>query len=60
MSGHPFVIAGCFDPDFARCGANRKQTRGPTRDIGQIDVFRIRIEVGPLDRLQINQVVDQL
>ena len=49
-----------LDPNVAAGRAHRQQAGGAARDIGQVDVLHLRLEARPLDRLQIDQIVDQL
>ena len=57
--GQAFVGAGRIDAHLAVGGADREQAGGAAGDVGEVDRLRVGPEIGALDRLQVDEIVDQ-
>ena len=53
------ALARAVDRDIAVGGAHAQQAGGAAGDVGEVDRLGLGAEIGPLDRLQVDEVVDQ-
>ena len=59
VAGKASSVARPVDRDIAVGGAHREQAGGAAGDVGEVDRLGLGPEIGPLDRLQIDEIVDQ-